>query len=120
MIELPPYSDEFKEAAARRQKLEDRIMDRNQRGGHIGIGADKALSKAQIEDLWEVWHKDIRHWIVHLGGQLPKKAIVSKPYHWRWRPDPEDGHAITIVLSNIFQNWNYKSKSIEKWMRYDG
>ena len=48
------FSDEFKEAAARRQKLEDRIMDRNQRGGHIGIGADKALSKAQIEDLWEV------------------------------------------------------------------
>ena len=48
------FSDEFKEAAARRQKLEDRIMDRNQRGGHIGIGADKALSKGQIEDLWEV------------------------------------------------------------------
>ena len=46
------------------------------------------------------------HWIMHLGGQLPKKA--------------KDGHTIRLVLSNHFQNWYYKLKSIEKWMRYGG
>ena len=34
-----------------------------------------------------VVNKTRRHWIMHLAGQLPKRAFVSKPYHfkaWVW------------------------------------